>query len=319
MVDLVYLWCNGADSVFRKKKEERLKDFRYLSQENVGDIRYCDNEELRYSLRSVYANIPWVNHIYIVTDNQVPQWLMPHPKITIVDHKEIIPGELLPTFSSPMIEMYINRIPGLAEKFLYLNDDVFIAKVMNPSDFFDGERPIVWQTKLAKVLSFAEALKMTLDDNDQSYNKTLANAWVLYCQSNSEVPYSQPAHLVDAFTKKIFAYVLKKYPQLYEINSQPFRTGKEIQRQIFSFEMIHNLGCREVCLSKPHFFNRLLRKLNLLPNEEFAVTRSSIAKLERDLALFEPKTFCLNNLEESSLSQCKALLNRLFPNPAPWE
>lgn len=33
--------------------------------------RFEDNEELRYSLRSVEKFMPWVRHIYIVTNGQV--------------------------------------------------------------------------------------------------------------------------------------------------------------------------------------------------------------------------------------------------------
>lgn len=36
--------------------------------------RYRDNQELRYSLRSIYRYAPWVRRIYIVTNGQVPNW-----------------------------------------------------------------------------------------------------------------------------------------------------------------------------------------------------------------------------------------------------
>ena len=37
--------------------------------------RYRDNNELKYSLRSLVKYAPWVRRIFIVTADQVPSWL----------------------------------------------------------------------------------------------------------------------------------------------------------------------------------------------------------------------------------------------------
>lgn len=42
----------------------------------------------------------------------------------------------LPTFSSPAIETHIHRIPGLSQKFIYLNDDVMFGRDVWPDDFY---------------------------------------------------------------------------------------------------------------------------------------------------------------------------------------
>ena len=66
-----------------------------------------DNGELKYSLRSIGLYAPWVRKIFIVTDNQVPEWLdTAHPKIQIVDHSEILPEESRPCFNSVIIENF---------------------------------------------------------------------------------------------------------------------------------------------------------------------------------------------------------------------
>lgn len=61
---------------------------------SVGsDNRYRDNEELRYSLRSIFRFAPWVRKVYIVTANQVPSWInMEHPRLQMVNHDEIFPN-----------------------------------------------------------------------------------------------------------------------------------------------------------------------------------------------------------------------------------
>lgn len=150
-IDLVYLWCDGEDPTFIKRKKERFIAFgRKFSDENHGSTRYVQYDELKFSLRSAYKNMPWINHIFIVTDNQKPKWLGNHPKITIIDHSQIIPKNILPTFSSPTIEMYLSNIPNLSEHFIYSNDDMFFLKPLKPSDFFFSKRKSNCMVKSSK-------------------------------------------------------------------------------------------------------------------------------------------------------------------------
>lgn len=185
-IDAVYLWCDGSDPSFRKAKEERLKELSLPFQEdNVGDLRFADNEELKYSLRSIHQNAPWINHIYIVTNKQKPSWLKEHPKITIVDHSEIIPSELLPTFNSVVIEMYVHKIPGLQEKFLLFNDDIFIKNPVSRDFFFDGDKPIVRLREVPKQMQYAsieEAENVVNSHLEYGFRETQIRAWLMACR-----------------------------------------------------------------------------------------------------------------------------------------
>ncbi|KAL5473979.1 hypothetical protein EMCRGX_G028549 [Ephydatia muelleri] len=107
-------------------------------KEEISSSRFEDNEELKFSLRSVEMHAPWVRHIYIVTNGQIPSWLnMDNPRITLVTHKEIFPNQShLPTYSSPAIEAHLHRIPGLSKRFIYLNDDVMFGLDVYPEDFY---------------------------------------------------------------------------------------------------------------------------------------------------------------------------------------
>uniref|UniRef100_A0A8C8CP26 N-acetylglucosamine-1-phosphotransferase subunits alpha/beta n=1 Tax=Oncorhynchus tshawytscha TaxID=74940 RepID=A0A8C8CP26_ONCTS len=110
--------------------------------EDVSASRFEDNEELRYSLRSVERHAPWVRHIFIVTNGQIPSWLnLDNPRVTVVTHQDVFQNHThLPTFSSPAIETHIHRIPGLSQKFIYLNDDVMFGKDVWPDDFFSHSK-----------------------------------------------------------------------------------------------------------------------------------------------------------------------------------
>jgi len=107
--------------------------------------RYRDSNELKYSIRSLVKNAPWINHIYIVTDDQVPSWLKlisNGRKISIVPHAAIFPNKThLPVFSSPAIEAHLHNIPNLSPLFLYLNDDVLLGSPVVPGDFISLPNP----------------------------------------------------------------------------------------------------------------------------------------------------------------------------------
>ncbi|CAN9508420.1 unnamed protein product [Ophioblennius macclurei] len=110
--------------------------------EDVSASRFEDNEELRYSLRSVERHAPWVRHIFIVTNGQIPSWLnLDNPRVSVITHQDIFLNDShLPTFSSPAIETHIHRIPGLSQKFIYLNDDVMFGKDVWPDDFYSHSK-----------------------------------------------------------------------------------------------------------------------------------------------------------------------------------
>lgn len=137
-IDFVISWVNNSDNNWKKKRDYYAHD---LSKSNLAgnlDERFRDFGFLKYLFRSIDKFSPWVNHIFLITDDQIPEFLdVNNSKISIVDHSEFIPSKYLPTFNSSAIELYINRIPNLSEHFVYFNDDMLINKPVYPTDFFD--------------------------------------------------------------------------------------------------------------------------------------------------------------------------------------
>lgn len=139
-IDFVITWVDGSDPKWIKEKESILG----LKVDKENDVaRYRDWDNLKYLFRSIEKNAPWVNKIYFVTWGHLPKWLnTEHPKLVIVNHKDFIPSEYLPTYSSHTIELNLHRIKGLSEKFVYMNDDTFILKEVRPDDFFYKNKPV---------------------------------------------------------------------------------------------------------------------------------------------------------------------------------
>ena len=175
-VDAVVAWVDGGDPTHRAKRK------RYLADpggdggpERVANVdrRFSDNDEIRFCLRSIRNYAPWVRTIWLVTDNQIPAAIDRHraeqDNIRIVDHREIFRGheQLLPTFNSYAIESMLWRIDGLADRFLYFNDDMMLVGPAEPTDFFSNEGKIIlrgrwqnWKGKPEEEISFFGATKL---------------------------------------------------------------------------------------------------------------------------------------------------------------
>ena len=145
-VDIVYLWVDGADPAWRARHRAAYDAW---AASHPGELalhgnvagRYRDNGELRYNLRALECFFPDHGHVYLVTDRQVPGWLRASGGLTVIDHRQLMPASALPVFDSAHIESYLHQIPGLAERFVYLNDDVFLGQRFEVDYWFgDGLR-----------------------------------------------------------------------------------------------------------------------------------------------------------------------------------
>jgi hypothetical protein len=135
-IDVVYTWVDGNDAAWLRRKREVQREYGELEDVVATEARFACRGELKYSLRSLDAFAPWVRRIFIVTDRQVPSWLDCRRRVRVVDHREIIPEQYLPTFNSHVIEAHLHRIPELSEHYLYFNDDVLLGRPVTPEHFF---------------------------------------------------------------------------------------------------------------------------------------------------------------------------------------
>ena len=143
-IDIVYLWVNGADPVWLSKRHTAYAAWSRQNHQELavfGNVagRYRDNSELLFNLRALEQFFPEHGHVYIVTDGQTPAWLRPSSRVTVIDHRDLLPAGSSQVFDSGNIESYLHHIPGLSERFFYLNDDVFFGQKVDPAWWF-GER-----------------------------------------------------------------------------------------------------------------------------------------------------------------------------------
>lgn len=138
-IDFVVTWVDMDDPKWKA-------DFAKYSgkidntKNEVSEARFRDHGFLKYWFRGVEKFAPWVRKVHFVTCNQKPKWLnASHPKLQLVNHTDYIPEKFLPVFNSSLIEIYLHKIPDLADQFVYFNDDFFIINHLPKERFFrDG-------------------------------------------------------------------------------------------------------------------------------------------------------------------------------------
>ena len=138
-IDAVVLWVDGSDPEWLAVRNQ----YRPAASTDSSSARYREWGLFQYWFRSIEKYAPWLRTIHLVTFGHLPPWLnTAHPKLHIVNHKDYIPKEYLPTFNANPIELNIHRIPGLAEHFIYFNDDMYLTKPTTPEDFFVDGLPV---------------------------------------------------------------------------------------------------------------------------------------------------------------------------------
>lgn len=231
-IDLVYLWVDGSDEKWAEKKANALAKLNgtTVSQEAIDDCRFVQNDELKYSLRSVEKYAPWINHIYIVTDNQVPKWLnLNNKKVSIVDHKDIMPKEALPCFNSTVIEHCVVNIPELSENFLYANDDMFFWNDITP-DFFFNE-------KGQNIFRFSTPIRSKKYNG--YYGSRIFYSYQLAMEKFGHCVKYFPHHSIDPYNKSDLLEYQRYFSQEFARTMHShFREKTDIHRSFYAYFMI---------------------------------------------------------------------------------
>lgn len=311
-IDLVYLWVDGEDPKWQEKKREFTGVLSDNSETN-NKGRYMNNDELRYSLRSAEKHASWIRRIFIVTDNQQPEWLdTGHPRIQIVDHKDIMPAEILPSFNSTVIEYFLHRISGLSEQFLFANDDMFFNADLHPDFFFANDGyPIVrlkrkpfgkWHPSLDAFL------RGLVGRTPGQYARKLASSASLVARMFGKYYAGVPHHNIDAFLKSDYRNAVETVfaEQVEQSQSHHVRTAGDIHRSAFSY---YALAIGHAHLK---YVGRREASRILVHKHDFK------AYLNR----YQPQLFCLNDSQhvtDGHRAQVRPFLEEVFPAKSEFE
>lgn len=308
-VDLVYLWVDGNDPVWQAKHNALIGKTEESSPINCKG-RYANNDELKYSLRSVETYAPWIRTIFIVTDNQVPEWLdISNTKVKIIDHKDIMPAESLPCFNSALIEHFLYKIPGLAEHFLLANDDMYLNKAVTVDDFFTKEGFPIIRLGRRPFRKFRWFWRVNVRKKPlKNYSFTIARASQLVDDKYGVYYTGMPHHNIDSYLKSDMQRVVEDYfrDEFAANNKNRMRSNDDIQRILFSYTAL--------ALKRG--------KLRYVTRKESMHVEIQKERHYRRLEKFRPMFFCMNDSEyakDKDRKTAKEYLERRFPDKSEFE
>jgi hypothetical protein len=239
-IDVVYLWVDDQDPTWQKKRAGH----RPAGESAVSSAksRFRQFEELICSIQLLAANAPFVKRVFVVVDEQQPRLEkitreLPF-EVVVVNHAEFIPAKYLPTFNSRAIAAHLHLIPGLSERFLFCNDDVFIARPSTIDDWFDGQKLRLRFTETA-----FEALE-TLEPNEVLYRAR----WKTKALADSKgwhVSDRMPQHAAYPLSKKILTEIWRLFPkELEQTSAARFRSSEAVLPELLAcyFAIGNNLA-----------------------------------------------------------------------------
>ncbi len=163
-MDVVITWVDGDAPVHRAKRAQYSGAKESAREDIAAPTRFRSVGEIYLCVRSILKFAPFVDTIFIVTDQQDPH--IDHPKVKIIDHRQIFRGyeDYLPTFNSISITSMLWRIPDLGEEVVLFNDDVFLFEPIEPTEWFENGKVVIryghWASApLQKLLSLLKPRK----------------------------------------------------------------------------------------------------------------------------------------------------------------
>lgn len=260
-IDFVIIWVDGNDPAWQKEKKHYLGMLNEETNRDIdaGNVRYRDWDNLKYWFRAVEKYAPWVNKVHFVTCGQKPDWLnVEAPKLHLVHHKDYIPAEYLPTFSSHPIELNLHRIEELSEHFVYFNDDFFLTAPVEKKDFFVGglpcdcieEEPVEFpKCELYNSIRINDIVFMNRhfdrhrcrhENKEKWYSlktpHSTAKNILTGCLKNKYFFGMAIHHLPQAYCKKTLKAVWENESEwMHETCSHRFRDSRDISQHVFKF------------------------------------------------------------------------------------
>ena len=136
-----------------------------------------DNEELRYSLRSILNNIPWIRKIFILMPNEKVRFLKDYnlikEKIVYIKDKDFL-GYDSSNYNAFLFRYWKMKKFGISNNIIVMDDDCFINKKLEKSDFFYVNNGKVVPSIITS--EFQRINKINVQENCDIYAKRVKNS-----------------------------------------------------------------------------------------------------------------------------------------------
>lgn len=292
-MDIVITYVNGLDPEWQK-------DYARMIGKEVLTKRYRDWGTLPYLFRGIENCMPFIENVFLVVarESQVPAWVN-RKTVKMVLHEDIMPAEYLPVFNSTAIEMFLHRIEGLSEEYIYLNDDFFPLLPCEPTDFFqDGKAA----TRMAHHLCTMGNLFRIHTKRSDRLARNAADA-------GNALIYIRPQHTCAPMLRSVCEELFAKCEKEIRASISPVRAEYNYNQYIFT--------------DYAYFTGRTFRKT--ISNRHISMSLTTADRLTNAITKPTHKIACINDTEMSEQKFMlyhevlhKAFQSR-FPNKSRFE
>ena len=191
-----------------------------------------DNEELRYSLRSILFNIPWIRKIFILMPNKKVRYLknytLINKKIVYVNDKDFL-GYDSSNCNAFLFRYWKMKKFNISDNFIIMDDDYFIGKKLKKSDFFYVENgkvvPSIVSSNFLKIEKklvqqdcelFEKKLKEKKEEQGQAewnYSVSLTLSFIL---NIFNIPFGKSI-FIPRFTHNAIPVNIKEIKEVYNL------------------------------------------------------------------------------------------------------
>ena len=296
----------------------------YLKREGIHQIKKdLDNEELRYCIRSILKNIPWVRKIFILMPNEKVRFFKDYnlinDKIIYIKDKDILGFDS--SNSLAFQYRYWKMVKyGISNNFIAMDDDYFIGSPLNKSNFFyvkEGKvTPFLVTTKFTKISKIIAQQKLRYfknlikksdkEQNSPIFRYSIYLTYLLILKLFKKYSLYAPIHTHNAIPVNI-----DELKEVYDIiNNSEYKSGtlNSLYRPIINIQF--QTFVSSYCFFK---YNKKVKNITY----KLINIKDSI-EIDYNVSLF-----CINtgamDYSPSSFMKTRIVLEYLFPIPSPYE
>ena len=281
-----------------------------------------DNEELRYSIRSILKNIPWVRKIFILMPNEKVRYFKDYDlikeKIIYVKDKDLLGYDSSNSYAFQYRYWEMKKF-GISDNFIIMDDDYFIGSPLKKSDFFYVENNKVVPAIITSNFKFINEKYATKMYNiyknkiNKTNNEQTGDIFV-YTQCTTYlflIKLFKKSIIIPDFTHNAIPVNIKELKEAFDLinNSEYkyftldslYRHKNSIQFQTFLLSYIFNK------------YNKKVRHVSY----KFIDNKDSVMN-NYHYSLFCINTGSFNDLDIYFL-KTKIVMEYLFPIPTPYE